>query len=120
MFQEANVSLQTKNFEQLLKFYQDTLSFRLGFRNGNKWADLSMSGLTIGITPTDQDLPAGEKISIGLNVASIESAMNELKAKGVTFSDGILERDTARVCFFNDPDGNALYLCEVRRAFPTF
>ena len=120
MFQEANVTIQTTNFEQAVKFYQETLAFRIGFRNGNEWAELSMSGLTVGISPTDQKLAGGEELSLGLNVSSLDEAKKSLESRGVNFSSGILERSTARIIFFNDPDGNSLYLCEVKRPFPTF
>jgi len=120
MFQEANVTVQTRNFEKALHFYRDSLAFRLGFRNGNDWAELSMNGLTLGIAPTDKELAPSEKVSVGLNVSSLESAMKDLTDRGVTFTTEILDRTTARVVFFQDPDGNPLYLCEVKRPFPTF
>ena len=66
--------------------------------------------------------PSGHTV-LGWHVADIHSAMNDLKAKGITFQiyDGFGQDEQgvwsspdggAKVAWFNDPDGNNLSLTQ--------
>jgi len=96
-----------------IKFYTEVLGFTLKNRYGNHWADIEAPGLSIGIHPAHPYVRYGDSMSLGLKVANLKEAVDELKAKGVEFE----ERDDTQVQLanFTDPSGNALYLVEEKR-----
>jgi hypothetical protein len=40
----------------------------------------------------------------------------KLEQRGVSFHGPIIDDEQVRLAFFGDPDGNALYLCQVLHA----
>ena len=85
---------------------------------GKDFAELEMSGINIGLHPATQKGPApGVKgaISIGLEVDDLDAEMARLKAKGVVFQGNVAEDGPVRLAFFGDPDGNPIYLTQVKR-----
>jgi hypothetical protein len=61
-------------------------------------------------------------IQVALNVARpIEVVVRELQARGVKFDtragngQPIVDDTQVKLAFFTDPDGNDLYLCEVKK-----
>ncbi len=116
MYKDANLTLQVRDFEKMLKFYVDLLGLRLRYRNRDQWAEANAGGLTIGFTKALPDAPAGGaggNLSIGLTVEKLEEAVSTLGKKGIAFSQGISETPAARLAFFTDPEGNPIYLCEL-------
>ena len=52
-------------------------------------------------------------VHIGLEVQELESAMNLLKSRGVEFQT-VMEEEVTRIAYFSDPEGNPLYLIELK------
>lgn len=116
-YQMGNVTVMVSDMEKAVRFYTETLGLALRTRYGNEWAEVELQGLTIGLHPASVHGPkpgAGGSLSIGLQVSAIEAAKQELEQKGVRFDAKINDDGGVRLAFFVDPDGNPLYLCEVK------
>ena len=111
MYSESQVTVMVPDMDAAVKFYAETLGLRLKARYGNEFAVVEAPGLTIGLHPqsTDAKSPA---VSIGLGVESIESAMEQLKVRGVTFPGTIVDDPPVRIAHFSGPGGMPLYLVE--------
>ncbi|WP_373489204.1 VOC family protein [Blastomonas sp.] len=102
-------------------FYRDVLG--LPFIVDDGFADVfDMAGATLRITHVE-GFVAGPHPVLGWSVTDIVSSVRELAGKGVAFTiyegmgqdaDGIWTAPdgSARVAFFNDPDGNVLSLTQ--------
>jgi catechol 2,3-dioxygenase-like lactoylglutathione lyase family enzyme len=120
MISGGNATVFVSDLELAVRFYTDTLGLPLKERFENDWAAIDAgNGLIIGLHPPAPFAPkAGVAggIAIGLDVTdSLETVVDELTRRGVRF-DGPIVQDplsAARLAFFNDPDGNTLYLIEV-------
>lgn len=80
-------------------------------------AVVEVPGLTISLL-----YPAGEQgseqgksgsMSIGFEVQELESAVEILKSRSVGFQH-IMEENATRLAHFSDPEGNPLYLIELK------
>jgi hypothetical protein len=74
-------------------------------------------GLTIGLHSAGTHGPKpgnSESLAIGFTVDNLDNDIATLKNKGIVFSPNIIEEGPVRIAFFNDPDKNPLYFCEVR------
>jgi hypothetical protein len=73
--------------------------------------------LTIGLHPASTENRAGRdgSVTVGFVLsARIEDAVSTLQQKGVTFRGPIaLEPNAGKFAYFEDPDGNVLYMMEV-------
>jgi catechol 2,3-dioxygenase-like lactoylglutathione lyase family enzyme len=116
VFRDANVTVMVSNMDRAVHFYVETLGLKLKSRHGDYFAQVEAPGTTIALHPSSQDGPQpgkSESLSIGLLVDNLESAMAALEKKGVTFSR-VVQDDPAKLAFFRDPDGNPLYLSQLR------
>lgn len=111
------------DMDEAVRFYTETLGLKLTFRAENHWATVDAGdGLTLGLHPASEKAPAPGTlgaVQIGLNVARpIEDVVETFKSRGVQFRGGIVDdaNGGVKLAFFNDPDGNVLYLCEVKGA----
>ncbi len=105
------------------RFYLDTLGLTAEEDSPHALV-VNGGGATLRITLVDQRAPA-EYTVLGWQVADIEAAVDDLRARGVVFMryDG-MDQDGhdvwaapggARVAWFKDPDGNTLSLEEEPR-----
>jgi catechol 2,3-dioxygenase-like lactoylglutathione lyase family enzyme len=105
-----------------VEFYTETLGLKLLYRAGDHFAMVDAGDLKLGLHPPARNAGApGTRgsIQVGLTVACpIEQAVDTLKQRGVRFSSAqgseIVDDGQVRLAFFTDPDGNDLYLCEVK------
>ena len=109
----ANVWVPVQDIERALDFYQNTLGFSLIKQDG-PWAEVDASGLNIGLNGRE---PEGAQSSGGPVItfqpeAGLDTAVDELKDKGVEFPAGISEHDWGRIATFKDTEGNDLQLYE--------
>lgn len=113
MFSESQVTLMVPDMDEAVRFYTVALGLLLKARYGNEFAVVEAPGLTIGLhpMPTTQT-PQARPMSVGLGVASLEVAMKQLSARGVTFIGTIREDPPIRVAYFSGPGGTPLYLVE--------
>lgn len=113
------VTIFVSNMDRAVKFYSEIMGLEVIFRFGEHWAQLkSADGMTIGLHPASKENPAGVKGSIQLGVSvteSIHKVVDEMKAKGVKFIGPVGEDDQLLFANFEDPDGNPLYLAEMKQ-----
>ena len=118
MFSSGNVTLYVSNMDRAVHFYSEVLGLKLAYRFGDHWAAIEVGrGLTIGLHPASAESPAGRKgsMAIGLELTgSIDEAMTILESKGVRFHSVRNEGKAGKFASFEDPDGNLLYLAELR------
>lgn len=116
MYTDANVTIQVTDFNKMVTFYTEVLGLRLKFRNRSQWAEIAASGVTIGFAPIRgaAGVP-GTSMSIGLTVENLREAVKTLEKKGLAFPLGVTEIETAYLATFTDPEGNSIYLCEIKR-----
>src|SRR6476620_1544227 len=89
MFSSGNVTVYVSNMDRAVRFYTEVLGLKLAYRFGDHWAAVEVGkGLTIGLHPASEEMPAGRKgsMAIGLELSgSIREAMKKLETKGVKF-----------------------------------
>jgi catechol 2,3-dioxygenase-like lactoylglutathione lyase family enzyme len=127
MIQGGTPTIYVTDMDRAIAFYTKTLGLRLLEREDDDWASIDAGdGLVLGLQPAGQNggrdvgkggrAAAGGSISIGFNVtAPLEEVIAELENRGVQFRGPIQGQQDLpiRLAFFGDPDGNALYLCEL-------
>jgi catechol 2,3-dioxygenase-like lactoylglutathione lyase family enzyme len=117
MFSTGNVTVYVSNMDRAVKFYNETLGLKLAYRFGDHWASVTVgNGLTIGLHPASDQSPAGRKgsMSIGLELSgSIQEAVKTLQSKGVHFQGPIHDGKSGAFAWFEDPDGNPIYLAQL-------
>lgn len=116
----GNATVMVSDFERAVGFYTGTLGLELKNRFGNEWAEVVAGpGLTIGLHPPGRGPKPGTAgaISIGFTVkGAISDVVAILESRGVRFHGPIVDNpgEGIKLAFFGDPDGNPLYLCEVK------
>jgi catechol 2,3-dioxygenase-like lactoylglutathione lyase family enzyme len=120
MFRGGVVTIYVSDMDRAVRFYADTLGFTLKERHGNYWASLDGGpGLTIGLHPATDAVPAGRQGSIALGLyleGPIADAITQLTARGAHFPAPVIDDDgMLALAFFSDPDGNPLYLAEMKK-----
>ena len=114
-----------RDVEKAVQFYTKTLGLKLMFQAGPHFAMIDAGdGCQIGLHPPAKN--AGQpgtrgSIQVALNVSQpIEDVVRELQSRGVKFDtrvsgSPVVDDEAVKLAFFTDPDGNDLYLCEVKR-----
>ena len=122
MIHGGSATIFVADMNVAIEFYTRTLGLNLRLRAGDDWAEIDAgSGLVIGLHPSGgPHHPAPStagSIQIGLNVDErLEDVMTKLAAKGVAFHGPVSDDGNVRLAFLSDPDGNAIYLVEVKYA----
>ncbi len=115
------VTVFVSDMDCAVRFYTETLGLKLTYRFGSQWASIEAGGgLIIGLHPASELSPAGRKGSTVIGLAldqPIDGVVAELKKRGVKFPGGILEDKASRIAYLEDPDGNELYLSELRAEY---
>lgn len=107
MFQTAVTTLPVRDLDSSIAFYTGVLDFRIIHRYEHI-AYLAGPGATIALRLGPiSDKPS---VHIGFLVRDLEEAQKILKQRGITFLGDPVEASVTWVVFFNDPDGNSLYL----------
>jgi catechol 2,3-dioxygenase-like lactoylglutathione lyase family enzyme len=112
----GNATVFVTNMDAALKFYTDVLGLKVSSHYGDHWATVEAGAFTIGLHPkTEKAAAPGThgSIQIGLNIdESIEVARGKLTSFNVKNVGEILRGDGGNFVYFQDPDGNELYLWE--------
>jgi catechol 2,3-dioxygenase-like lactoylglutathione lyase family enzyme len=119
MIAGGNATVMVADLDRAVAFYTRVLGLELLTRSGSDWAEVTTGGLTIGLHLAGHGAKPGTpgSISIGLVVDQpIEQVMATLRQRGVRFHGPVVEGGAVKLAFFADPDGSALYLCEVDHA----
>ncbi|MCI0364265.1 MAG: VOC family protein [Phycisphaerales bacterium] len=109
------------NMDRAVRFYTEILGLKIAYRAGNEFCMIDAGGgLSLGLHPYTAGKSRTPKpgtpgsIQVGLNVTQpIEEVYETLRQRGVNFHGPVVNDDSVKLAFFNDPDGNELYLCEV-------
>ena len=112
----SNVILAVKNMEESVKFYHDILGMPIKNQRDN-WVDLGQTGAVLSLHPAEQSEPhSGTSVHngvlIGLTVGDLNSAIEELREKGVKIYREIQERDAGKNAIVLDPDDYMISLFE--------
>lgn len=110
LFNTGLITVLVRDMDEAISFYSSALGMQLKSRYGNEFALVQAPGITIGLHPA-QESQAG-KVSIGLQVDSLEDAMTALSHRGLQFDGNIVEDPPMRFTFFRDPNGVELYLAQ--------
>ena len=117
MFKSGSVTIVVDDLIKAEQFYVETLGLKVQFRVEGHLVQVEAPGLTIGLLhPREgQDSHPGKSgsVHIGLEVQELESAINLLKSRGVEFQP-TMEEEATRIAYFSDPEGNPLYLIELK------
>jgi len=112
----GNVILAVKDIDKSIQFYHEIIG--LPIKNQRRsWVDLGTSGALLSLHPaslTEQHVGSSIEngITIGFLVGDVKSAVDELRAKGVTIHRDIVEKDAGRNAVILDPDEYLISLFE--------
>jgi len=112
----GNVILAVKDIDKSIQFYHELIG--LPIKNQRRsWVDLGTSGALLSLHPaslTEQHTGSSIEngITIGFLVGDVKSAVEELRAKGVTIYREIVEKDAGRNAVILDPDEYLISLFE--------
>ena len=112
----GNVILAVKDLDTSIKFYNDILGMPIKNERRN-WVDLGSTGAILSLHPAAITAPhSGTSIDngvlIGLTVGDLNSAIEELREKGVKIYREIQERDAGKNAIVLDPDDYMISLFE--------
>ncbi|WP_428912295.1 VOC family protein [Niallia sp. Krafla_26] len=117
MFKNASVTIVVDDLKKAEQFYVETLGFEVQFQVEGHLIQVEARGLSIGLVhPREgQNSFPGQSgsVHIGLEVQDLESAIELLQSRGVDFQ-AIMEEEATRIAYFSDPEGNPLYLIELK------
>jgi catechol 2,3-dioxygenase-like lactoylglutathione lyase family enzyme len=125
MISGGNATIYVSDMGRAVRFYVETLGFKLLERAGEpgdeRWASVDAGGgFVLGLHPAHPGGPApgaAGSISIGLGLNQpIDEVVEVLQNRGVVFHGPVRADGPVKLAFFGDPDGNALYLAENAKA----
>jgi catechol 2,3-dioxygenase-like lactoylglutathione lyase family enzyme len=123
MFNGGIVTVFVTDMDRSVRFYTEQLGLKLLQRYQNHFATIDAGhGLTIGLHPASAVSPTGERkggMSIGLYLTGpIKDSVKTLESRGITFAGEIIgEGKAGSFAHFTDPDGNALYVAEMKTEY---
>jgi lactoylglutathione lyase len=112
----GNVILAVKDIDKSIEFYHEIIG--LPIKNQRRsWVDLGTSGALLSLHPaslTAQHIGSSIEngITIGFLVGDVKSAVEELRAKGITIHRDIVEKDAGKNAVILDPDDYLISLFE--------
>jgi catechol 2,3-dioxygenase-like lactoylglutathione lyase family enzyme len=118
MFSNGNATIFVSDMDRSVNFYTKILGLKLAQRFGNHWASVDAGKLTIGLHPASSENPAGRNGStvIGLELTgNIDDSVATLKQQGVIFRGAVSQDNAGKIAYFEDPDGNVLYMIQLRQ-----
>ena len=106
------VTINVRNMEQSLEFYQDFVGLKLN-RRMNPMPETEIVFLGNGGTEVElirnvknNDCSYGKDISIGFTVSSLETSIEELKKKGISIHSGPFQPNPGiKFMYVLDPNG---------------
>jgi catechol 2,3-dioxygenase-like lactoylglutathione lyase family enzyme len=120
MIESITATIFVSDMDRAVDFYTQVLGLPLSGRWGNEWAGIDLGkGTAIGLHPSKSPQGprpgSGGSIQVGFAVDKpLDEAVQGLQSQGVVFRGPIVDDGGVRLAFFSDPDGNDLYLAEVK------
>ena len=118
MINGGMVTVYVTDMDRALRFYTETLGLELAYRAGPGWAVVrAPDGFAVGLHDAMDSASVGESGSttLGFHVdRDLEEAVSELSDRGVNFVTDRTEDTAVPLAYFEDPDGNRMYLAEAR------
>ena len=109
---KMNITVMVSDMDRGIRFYTETLGLSLKQRYENHYAEIEGPGLNIGLHPAANDRPKADNISIGIGVKNFDAGVDFLRSMGIEVN--VAQEGWIRLANFRDPDGNAMYLAEVK------
>jgi predicted enzyme related to lactoylglutathione lyase len=109
----ATVWVPVEEMERAIGFYRDTLGLEVEKKDGD-WAEVDANGVTIGLNEDEEQgagVRGGPVIAFKAQ-ADIQSALQQLRDRGVEIAAEVSEHPWGRVATFKDSEGNDLQLYE--------
>lgn len=112
------VTVYVSDVDRALEFYTGTLGLELAYRAGPGWAVVrAPDGFGVGLHDAMESASTGEagSTTLGFHVdGDLREVVDELSARGVNFVTDLTEDTAVPLAYFEDPDGNRMYLAEAR------
>ena len=104
----GNVILAVKDLDRSIEFYHDIVGLPIK-RQRRAWVDLGVTGALLSLHPaslTAEHIGGSldNGITIGFIVGDVQSALDELRSKGVRVYRDIIERAAGKNVIVYDPD----------------
>jgi len=118
MISSGITTIFVSDMDRSVRFYSETLGLPVSQRFGNHWAQLEAGQLSIGLHPASPEHTSGRDGSVTIGfvlTTAIEDAMATLRTKGVKFQRAVEQDQAGKFVYFEDPDGNVLYLAELQK-----
>ena len=121
MIQGITATIFVSDMDRSVDFYTKTLGLPLAGRWGNEYASIDLGkGAAISLHPArspHSPVPGTSgAIQIGFAIDEpLDVVVSDLQSRGVVFRGPIVDDVQVRLAFFGDPDGNDLYLAEVKQ-----
>jgi catechol 2,3-dioxygenase-like lactoylglutathione lyase family enzyme len=109
MIKDSNTTIMVKDLEQSVSFYE-SIGFIMKNRWGNHYAQLSASGMTIGLHPTENPVGNSGNVSLGFTSEDFENTKRMLQECRISFDER--NEEGGQFIHFTDPDGTALYFIQ--------
>lgn len=102
-----------KDMARARKFYEEVLGLKptmvVGEPGGMQWTEYDIANGTLSIGAGAPDwVPRPDGCSVGLEMEDFDSAIAELKAKGVKFKVDAFPTPVCRMAFIFDTEGNTI------------
>ncbi len=112
------VSIPVTDQVRALEFYTEKLGFTVHTdapMGDWRWIELTIPGAETGLTITPANpnsIAVGSWMNLCLDTADINATYEELKAKGVEFTEPPTAQPWGTFAMFKDPDGNTFVLSQ--------
>jgi catechol 2,3-dioxygenase-like lactoylglutathione lyase family enzyme len=105
---DSNVTIHVKDMGKSIRFYE-SIGLAVKNRWGDHYAQLTTTGLTIGLHPTSEpNLTVGSgNVSIGFTTDQFEETKSFLQHLSIAVTER--QEEGGQFLHFADPDGTALY-----------
>ena len=107
----AFIAIAVSDKESARKFYQEILELKPSYTQmDGAWVEYDLGPVTIGVGSHPAWKPSRDGTTVAFEVEDIDTAIDKLKGRGVSFD---IEKTETPVCWmaqFRDPDGNKLVI----------
>lgn len=111
----GTIMVVVKDMARSTAFYRDVLGLKVSMESP-EWTQLDAGNIAVGLHAESDRLKVEprEAVQFGFEVADVQKAAAELKAKGVKFVMEPHQEDFGWLAIFKDPDGHHIQLYKYR------